>query len=241
MSIWFQSVVTFKYNGWLSEIGEYELSCYSTTNNDNVMISGKENEVYKFPLYKLTYSFLPAWAMNGLYVIYIVACTMLFSNITEGIIYIKSAIFIFRYKVFISYLLNEIQHKIKYILIPKCLSIGIWFCRSESKERVLACLSEESIRKRHRRNTIGIQITVISWLLEFFAGIINLSRYWMMQINQDSDWTDRLFLLFDTFVFIVLIPGSYLLNNEAVKLCIHAKGWTTFIINRITRTNDLNQ
>ena len=131
--------------------------------------------------------------------------------------------------------------KINTCQFKKWLLIGILFCRSESNEHVLACLSEESIRKRRRRNTIGIQITVISWLLEFFAGIINLSRYWMMQINQDSDWTDRLFLLFDTFVFMVLIPGSYLLNNEAVKLCIHAKGWTTFIINRITRTNDLSQ
>ena len=104
MSIWFQSVVTLNYNGWLSEIGEYELSCYSTTNIDKVMISDEKNEVYKFPLYKLTYSFVPSWAMHGLYLFYIVACTILFSNIAEGIIYIKSAIFIFRYKVLISYL-----------------------------------------------------------------------------------------------------------------------------------------
>ena len=113
--------------------------------------------------------------------------------------------------------------------------------RSESKERVLASLSEESIRKRRRRNTIGIQITVISWLLEFFAGIINVSRYWMMQNDQDSDWTDRLFALFDTFVFLILIPGSYLLNSEAIKLFIHAKGWTMFIVTRLQRTNDVNQ
>jgi hypothetical protein len=113
--------------------------------------------------------------------------------------------------------------------------------RSESKERVLACLSEESIRKRRRRNTIGIQITIISWFLEFLAGIVNLSRYWMFQNDQDSDWTDRLFGLFDVFVFLILIPGSYLLNNEAIKLFIHAKGWTMFIITRLQRTNYVNQ
>ena len=31
------------------------------------------------------------------------------------------------------------------------------------------------------------------------------------------------------------------MNNEAVRLCIHAKGWTRFIINRIRRTNYLNE
>ena len=30
-------------------------------------------------------------------------------------------------------------------------------------------------------------------------------------------------ILFNTFVIIVLIPSSYLLNNEAVKLLIHTK------------------
>jgi hypothetical protein len=100
MSIWFQCVVTLNYNGYLSEIGEYEPSCYSSVNNDKVNVSKERDEVYKFPLYKLTYSILPPWAMNGLYVSFIVVCTILFSNIIEGIIYIKSAIFVFRYKLF---------------------------------------------------------------------------------------------------------------------------------------------
>ena len=107
MSIWFQCVATLSYNGYLSEIKEYELSCYSSVNKDKVNISEERDEVYKFPLYKLTYSVLPPWAMNGLYVFYIVVCTILFSNITEGIIYIKSAIFVFRYKLFLSIFIIE--------------------------------------------------------------------------------------------------------------------------------------
>ena len=115
------------------------------------------------------------------------------------------------------------------------------FSRSENKERVLACLSEDSIRKRRRRNTIGIQITVISWVLEFLSGFILVSRYWTMQTNQGSQWTDRMFGFFDIFVCLVLIPSSYLLNDEAVKWAIHAIGWTKFCRSRLKRTNDLNE
>ena len=55
----------------------------------------------------------------------------------------------------------------------------------------------------------------------------------MMQTIQDSEWTDRMFGVFDIFVSLVLIPSSYLLNSEAVKLLIVAKGWTTFFISRL--------
>ena len=113
--------------------------------------------------------------------------------------------------------------------------------RCESNENVLACLSEESIRKRRRRNTIGIQIAFISWLLEFVAGILYICRYWMMQADLYSEWGYRLFNLFDLLMCFVLIPSSYLLNNEAVKLFIHAEGWTTFFRTRFKRSNDLNE
>ena len=134
-------------------------------------------------------------------------------------------------------ILFELQSISMYIYLFNWILIS----RSECKERVLACLSEESIRKRRRRNTIGIQITIISWFLEFFAGLINLSRYWMMQDNQESEWTDRLFIVFDTFVFFVLVPSSYLLNNEAVKIFIAAKGWTMFILSRFRQSIPHNQ
>ena len=114
--------------------------------------------------------------------------------------------------------------------------------RSESKEHIVASLSKEAILKRRRRNTIGIQITFISWMLEFVAGIAYIARYVMLQRNQDDAWTDRLFAIFDFFVCLILIPGSYLLNDEATKLMIHAQGWISFcrvqivsIVSRIQR------
>ena len=121
-----------------------------------------------------------------------------------------------------------------------------WFCafyydhfyfiyiiyRSECKENILASLSEESKIKRRRRTTIGIQITAISWILEFFGGIIALGRFWMFQTKDGGEWADRIFSLFGIFICMVLIPLSYLLNNEAVKVVIQVKGWSNFITKR---------
>lgn len=101
MTILCESVVTLKYNGWLSKIGEYELSCYSLSVNGTFIKSGERGEVYKFPIYKVVHSILPSWATSGLYIIFTVITTILYSNITEGIIYIKSALFLFRYNYFL--------------------------------------------------------------------------------------------------------------------------------------------
>ena len=96
----------------------------------------------------------------------------------------------------------------------------------------MACLSEESKIKRRRRNTIGIQITAISWALEFIGGSITLVRYWLFQIQHGGEWVDRIFALFDFFVCMIPIPLSYLLNEEAVKLAIEVKGWSSFLYRR---------
>ena len=91
-------------------------------------------------------------------------------------------------------------------------------------------MSEESKIKRRRRNTIGIQITAISWILEFFGGIIALIRFWMFQTKDGGEWADRMFSLLGLFICMVLIPLSYLLNNEAVKVAIQVKGWSNFVV-----------
>ena len=101
--------------------------------------------------------------------------------------------------------------------------------RSDNKETIIASLSQESILKRRRRNTIGIQITVISWMLEFFANIITVSRYFVWKNAETNEWADRWFVLLALIMSYILIPGSYLLNSEAVKLFILAQGWITFI------------
>jgi hypothetical protein len=96
MSILCQAVGTIAYNGWLLEIREYERSCSMSGEIGNLVIDEKRNELYKPAIYKFVHSNLPSWATYGLKIVYIVTSTVLFSNISEGIIYIRSAVFIFK-------------------------------------------------------------------------------------------------------------------------------------------------
>ena len=54
------------------------------------------------------------------------------------------------------------------------LHIYIYNRRSENKSTVDACLSEDSKIKRHRTKTINLQMTFISWSIEFVAGLSSL-------------------------------------------------------------------
>ena len=111
------------------------------------------------------------------------------------------------------------------------ISISFHQSRSESKDTILASLSEEAKRKRRRKHTIGIQITAVSWMLEFIGGCIVMSRFLLFQ-KQDGtkdEWTDRILALLDIFVCLIPIPLSYLLNDEAIKLAIQTQGWIRFL------------
>ena len=95
-------------------------------------------------------------------------------------------------------------------------------------------LSEESIIKRRRRNTIGLQITIISWSLEFLASITLVSKYWILQSYHNEHWNytqrqlvSNILKVLEALTILILIPSSYLLNSEANKLRIMANGWIT--------------
>ena len=111
-----------------------------------------------------------------------------------------------------------------------------------------ALLSEDSILKRRRKNVIGMKITAISWMLEFLSGFISLLRFWHYQTIKEHQWMDKMFHLFGNALTTIFIPGSYLLNDEAYKLFILAKGWGAFIRNNVVssfrrneRSNENNQ
>ena len=54
----------------------------------------------------------------------------------------------------------------------------------------------------------------------------------MFQTKDGGEWADRILSLFGLFLCTVLIPLSYLLNNEAVKVAIQVKGWSNFVTKR---------
>ena len=76
-------------------------------------------------------------------------------------------------------------------------------------------------------------MTVLSWFLECFTGVITIAIN-IHSENPDSN-VDLIFsvTVIDAFLNFVLIPGSYLLNNEINKKLIIAEGWCKIFRKRV--------
>ena len=92
------SVLEMKYRGWLAEIRVYESKCSALENNLFILDMKKDSsqDMFHSPLYNFIHKNLPDWATHFLFEIAIILGTALFTNITEGLIYIKCAVFVFR-------------------------------------------------------------------------------------------------------------------------------------------------
>ena len=68
-------------------------------------------------------------------------------------------------------------------------------------------------------------MTVISWSLEFIAGLAAFSVN--VQIDDPEASMDFIAcgVLLDAFVNFIILPSSYILNNEVMKTVIIAEGW----------------
>ena len=102
MAVLSDSVITLEYNGWLSQIQQYEASCRSQDSHQQEyqeFIVGNETvkDLFKSPLYVMLHSLLPAWFTSALYGLHLVLTIVLYSNVSEGIIYAKCALFVYRY------------------------------------------------------------------------------------------------------------------------------------------------
>ena len=102
-----------------------------------------------------------------------------------------------------------------------------FYYRAENRGFLPVILSEESKRKRHRQYTINIQITFISWALEFTSGIMALIMYFGVV------WERNLLiwlLPFDIGLNFIIIPGSYITNNQTNKALIFSNGWRQALV-----------
>ena len=102
-------------------------------------------------------------------------------------------------------------------------------------------LGKDSILKRRRRNIIGMRITAISWLVEFLSGLILLLRFRDYQTIEEHERMGKIFHNFGLALTTILVPGSYLLNDEAYKLLILAKGWRAFFQNNVVNSFQRNE
>ena len=113
--------------------------------------------------------------------------------------------------------------------------------RADTKPFLEAALSEESKTKRRRTKTINLQMTAISWALEFITGILAIA---LMYFSFANEFAIVFLSLTDVCMNFVVIPSSYIFNTEEVKQYIIAEGWRkwfnkSFRSNRVTPpTND---
>jgi hypothetical protein len=103
------------------------------------------------------------------------------------------------------------------------LHIYIYDRKSEAQGVVSRILSETVRIRRQRRKTINIQMTIISWLIEFITGISVLAMYFLYK----EAYIVLALAMFNIFVSFVVIPGTYILNTEACKRFVIAHGWCT--------------
>ena len=94
-------------------------------------------------------------------------------------------------------------------------------------------LSETAKLKRRRIGKVNIQMTAISWLLELFTGLVAMG----ITIHSQNPESDIDFIaciiIIDACLNFILIPSSYLLNNEVNKTMIIAGGWCRIFRRRV--------
>ena len=89
-------------------------------------------------------------------------------------------------------------------------------------------LSETSKQKRRRRNAVNLQMTIFAWSLEFVTGLVNLSIGIKIH-NPESNVDFITFMVIsDGALNFIIIPSSYILNSEELKIAIIESGWFQF-------------
>ena len=120
------------------------------------------------------------------------------------------------------------------IVIKFCLIVY----REENKERLQSLLSETSKQKRRRTNAVNLQMTLFAWSLEFVTGLVNLSIGITIHNPESNVDFITFMVIFDGLLNFIIIPCSYIMNNEVLKAAIIASGWIEAIRQRI-RSNTI--
>ena len=94
-------------------------------------------------------------------------------------------------------------------------------------------LSESSKLKRRRMNKVNLQMTVISWSLEFIAGLVCLGVNFLIENPESNPDLISIMVIFDSCLNFIIIPSTYIFNDEVRKRGIIAEGWYTGVRGRM--------
>ena len=106
-------------------------------------------------------------------------------------------------------------------------------------------LTEEYKIKRRKQTKVSIQMTVISWSLEFFAGLLSISAIYLAMNLNTNFRVVIVITIADIVLNFIAIPSTYVFNNELNKTVIITEGWrklikTCFRSNRVQPATDDN-
>ena len=109
------------------------------------------------------------------------------------------------------------------------------FYRFQNKPALQAMLTEEYKLKRYKQTKVSIQMNVISWSLEFLTGLLSMTAMYLSRNEETNVDVISVIVIADTSLNFLLIPSTYVFNNEMNKTFIMAEGWWK-IITRCFRT-----
>ena len=78
-------------------------------------------------------------------------------------------------------------------------------------------------------------MTITSWLLEFLTGIITLSNAFIFGHDASHEMTTQILVGIHLVLYIIIIPGSYILSTEVYKALIFENGWSNVFPSRRKR------
>ena len=100
------------------------------------------------------------------------------------------------------------------------IQYGLFYFRSDRSIR--EHLSEDCAKRRDRRTKIGIQTSIIAWLVELVG---NLTIILLYNFSQNGTFKPQLMVCTVISIYFVLIPGSCLLATNKVRQRIFDQGW----------------
>ena len=93
--------------------------------------------------------------------------------------------------------------------------------RLEKNSRVNDLLNDESKLRRSHTRTINIQVSVITWSIEFLTGCV----FMVLCLVINNIAILGVLVFFDGTLSFLVIPSVYILNTEVTKALIIANGW----------------
>ena len=99
-------------------------------------------------------------------------------------------------------------------------------------------LSDEARQNRSHRYKVSLQISFLSWLVEFTTGSVVIVDYvWSLSDSDFYHWMYWITAL-DVFLCGVIVPSAYILSTEVIKGYLYNSGWV-MMFKKLFSRNDV--